>query len=220
MTLEVELEAAHAAARALAAGDESVAAVMAAEPGLGTRVYVVAFDRDGDLSYLALDAALEPLRDRRLVREAVTMLGLAERAEEASTAITADELDAPFAEAERELRAAGRDAPATAAAAVRVALAALSEVAAGPRLATPLFLDRVGAAAAELSLRLEEYRYQAERLSQGAQAASPDVEAAWMALALATRAGDPSDFSQAMTATTGAVEALADDVLGRLRSYD
>jgi hypothetical protein len=93
-------------------------------------------------------------------------------------------------------------------------------VAAGPRLATPLFLDRVGAAAAELSLRLEEYRYQAERLSQDAQAASPDVEAAWMALALATRAGDPSDFSQAMTATTGAVEALADDVLGRLRSYD
>ncbi|MDX6496463.1 MAG: hypothetical protein QOE17_2449, partial [Gaiellales bacterium] len=34
MTLEVELEAAHAAARALAAGGESVAAVMAAEPGL------------------------------------------------------------------------------------------------------------------------------------------------------------------------------------------
>ena len=60
MTLEVELEAAHAAARELAAGDESVAAVMAAEPGLGTRVYVVALDRDGDLSYLALDATLEP----------------------------------------------------------------------------------------------------------------------------------------------------------------
>jgi hypothetical protein len=93
-------------------------------------------------------------------------------------------------------------------------------VAAGPRLATPLFLDRVGAAAAELSLRLEEYRHQAERLSQSAQAASPDVEAAWTALALATRAGDPSGFSQAMTATTGAVEALADDVLERLRSYD
>jgi hypothetical protein len=87
-------------------------------------------------------------------------------------------------------------------------------------LATPLYLDRVGAAAAQLSLCLEEYRHQAERLSQGGQAASPDVEAAWMALALATRAGDPSDFSQAMTATTGAVEALADDVLERLRSYD
>ena len=67
---------------------------------------------------------------------------------------------------------------------------------------------------------LDEYRGHAERLSDGAQAASPEVEAAWTALALATRAGDPSDFSQAMTATTGAVEALADDVLAHLRSYD
>jgi hypothetical protein len=220
MTLEVELQAAHAAARALAGAGESVAAVMAAEPGLGYRVYVVAIERGGELSYLALDGALEPLLDRRLVREAVTMLGLAERAEEASTAITTDQLDAPFGEAERALRTAGQEAAATAAAAVRDALAALSAAAAGPRLATPLFLDRVGAAAAELGRCLDDYRFHAERLSDGAQAATPEVEAAWMALALATRAGDPSGFSQAMTATTGAVEALADDVLARLRSYD
>jgi len=220
MTLEVELQAAHDAAGALAGGEGTVAAVMAAEPAGGYRVYVVALECGGELSYLALDASLEPLRDRRLVREAVTMLGLAERAEEASTAIVADELDAPFAEAERALRSAGQEAPAAAAAAVRAALAALSEVVAGPRLATPLFLDRVGGAAAELGRCLDEYRFHAERLSDGAQAASPEAEAAWSALALATRTGHPSDFSQAMTATTGAVEALADDVLARLRSYD
>jgi hypothetical protein len=93
-------------------------------------------------------------------------------------------------------------------------------VATGPRLATPLYLDRIGAAAAALGVRLEEYRRHAERLSEAAESASPEVEAAWAALALATRAGDPGDFSHAMTATTGAVEALADDVLSRLRSYD
>jgi hypothetical protein len=220
MTLEVELQAAHAAASTLTSGDESVAAVMAAEPGRGHRVYVVAFERDGELSYLALDASLEPLQDRRLVREAVTMLGLAERAEEASTAIVGDALDAAFADAERALRVAGQDAAAATAAAVRVALAALSDVVAGPRLATPLFLDRVGAAAAELGRRLDDFRSDLERLSDGTQAASPEIEAGWRALALATGAGDPSDFSRAMTATTGAVEALADDVLARLRSYD
>ncbi len=220
MTLAVELEAAHTAAHGWAADDESVAAVMVAEPGLGKRVYLVAFARGEELSYLALDAGLQPLDDRRLVREAVTMLGLAERAEEASTAITADDLEASFAEAERSLRDAGRATPAAAAAAVRDALAELSRVAAGPRLATPLYLDRIGAAAAALGVCLEDYRQQAERLSDGAQAATPEIEVAWMALALATRAGDPADFSQAMTATTGAVEALADDVIGRLRSYD
>jgi len=218
MTLESELEAAHAAAQAHAGDGETVAAVMAAEPGRGSRVYLVAFEREGDLGYIALDGALSPVADRRLVREAVTMLGLAERAEEASTAIAAEQLDAPFAEAERALRAAGHGQAAQAAAAVREALVMLAQAAAGPRVATPLYLDRIGAAAAGLSVALEAHRQHAERLSGGAGAASPEIESAWTALALATRAGDPSDFSQAMTATTGAVEALADDVLQRLRS--
>ena len=148
------------------------------------------------------------------------MLGLAERAEEASIAVAAERLDAPFADAEQALRSGGHDAAAASAAAVRTALVALAAVADGPRLATPLYLDRIGAVASALGLALDEYRQHVERLAEHATAPSPAAEAAWTALAVATQAGDPSDFSQAMTATTGAVEALADDVLQRLRSYD
>jgi hypothetical protein len=220
VTLESEMQAARDAALLYAADGEAVAAVMAAEPGLGSRVYLIAFDRDGDLSYMAFDAVLAPVADRRLVREAVVMLGLAERAEEASTAITADQLEQPVVAAESALRAAGREQAADAAAAVSVSLEALIEAATGPRLATPLYLDRIGAAAADLGNALYALREQAERLSQQATSASPEVEAAWAVLALSARVGDPADFSQAMTATTGAVEALADDVLQRLRSYD
>jgi hypothetical protein len=220
VTLESELLAVRDTALGYAVDGEAVAAVMAAEPGLGSRVYLIAFDRDGELSYMALDEVLAPVTDRRLVREAVVMLGLAERAEEASIAITAEQLEEPVATAERLLRAAGLEQPADTAAAVRVSLAALLEVAAGPRLATPLYLDRIGAAAGDLGNALYAFREHAERLSQEATSASPEIEAAWAVLALSAQIGDPSDFSQAMTATTGAVEALADDVLQRLRSYD
>ena len=220
MTLESQMQVARDAALGYAAEGETVAAVMAAEPGLGSRVYLIAFQRDGQLSYMALDAVLAPVTDRRLVREAVVMLGLAERAEEASTAITADQLVEPVAAAERALRAAGREQPADAAAAVGVSLGALIEAAAGPRLATPLYLDLIGAAAADLGITLYSLREHAEQLSQEATPGSPEVEAAGAVLALSARLGDPADFSQAMTATTGAVEALADDVLERLRSYD
>jgi hypothetical protein len=39
---------------------------------------------------------------------------------------------------------------------------------------------------------------------------------AWRALSATAAAGDPADFSQAMTGSTAAIEALADDVLERL----
>jgi hypothetical protein len=47
-------------------------------------------------------------------------------------------------------------------------------------------------------------------------APSAAAEAAWRALGVAAGAGDPSQFSHSMTATTAAAEALADDVLERL----
>ena len=218
MTLEQQLEAARDAAAVHTRQGERVAAVMASEPGLFARVYLIAFERDGELAYLALDAELEPLDDRRLVREAVVMLGLAERAEEVSTALEADRLQPHFADAERALRGAGHEREAQAAADVQTALAGLSAAAAGPRVATPAYLDAIGAASGRLAVALLGYRDLAEQLSPpDRDQPPPAAEAAWRALAAAGGAGDPSQFSHAMTATTGAVEALADDVLGRLR---
>ncbi|MDX6592943.1 MAG: hypothetical protein QOJ13_2139 [Gaiellales bacterium] len=216
MTLAEELERAAEAAAQHADPQERVAAVMAAEPGRGVRVYVVALEREETHAYLALDGDLVPTDDRRLVRDAVTMIGLAELAEEVSGAIAADELDGPFAEAQRRLAESGHTEAAEAAAAVRRALAQVASAAEGPRVATPGYLDRVGAAAMTLGAVLEAYRDHAARVSD--TGAGPEVEAAWAALAAASRAGDPAGFAQAMTAAGGAVESLADDVLGRLRA--
>ena len=77
MSLELELEAARDAAQNLAGNGEQVAAVMASEPGLAARVYLIAFGTDEEHSYLALGADLSPVHDHRLVREAVVMLALA-----------------------------------------------------------------------------------------------------------------------------------------------
>ena len=104
MSLELELEAARDAAQNLAGNGEQVAAVMASEPGLAARVYLIAFGTDGEHSYLALGADLSPVHDRRLVRDAVVMLALAERAEEASAALQAEALEQEFAAAEQALR--------------------------------------------------------------------------------------------------------------------
>ncbi|HZI36084.1 MAG TPA: hypothetical protein VFD61_10080 [Gaiellales bacterium] len=216
MSLELELEAARDAAESLVGDGEQVAAVMASEPGLAARVYLIAFEADGEHSYLALGADLSPVRDRRLVRDAVVMLALAERAEEASVALQAEQLEQEFATAERALRAA-HPAEAAAAADVRSALLHLAEVADGPRVATPLYLDTIGAASGRLAVALVGFRDQVELLTAPGAAPSPAVEAAWRALGIAAGAGDPSQFSHSMTATTAAAEALADDVLERLR---
>ena len=75
--------------------------MLPAEPGSGALVYLVAFEGDGELTYLALDEGHQPVGDRRLVRDAVAMLALAERAEEASVALQAEQLDQVFATAEQ-----------------------------------------------------------------------------------------------------------------------
>jgi hypothetical protein len=216
MSLELELEAARDAAQNLAGDGEQVAAVMASEPGLAARVYLIAFEADGEHSYLALGADLSPVHDRRLVRDAVVMLALAERAEEASVALHTEALEQEFASAEQALRD-GHPAEAAAAADVRSALHHLAEAADGPRVATPLYLDTIGAASGRLAIALVGFRDQVELMTAPGAAPSAAAEAAWRALGVAAGAGDPSQFSHSMTATTAAAEALADDVLERLR---
>lgn len=215
MSLEQELEAARDAAKNLAGDGGQVAAVMASEPGLAARVYLIAFETDGEHSYVALGADLSPVHDRRLVRDAVVMLALAERAEEASVALHTEALEQEFAAAERALRE-GHPTEAAAAADVRTALHLLAEAANGPRVATPLYLDTIGAASGRLAVALVGFRDQVELMTAPGAEPSGAAEAAWRALGVAAGAGDPSQFSHSMTATTAAAEALADDVLERL----
>jgi hypothetical protein len=219
VTLEQELEAARDAALAHASAGEPVAAVMAAQPGRSERLYLVALGSGDDPAYIVLDAALAPVDDRRLIRDAVVMLGLAEQAEEASIAVHADRLAEEFAAVHNLLEQAGRAEQAQAAADVCQALAGLSAAAQGPRVATPEYLDSLGAASGRLAVALNAYGDLAELLSDpGAGDPPPEAEAAWRVLAMVAAAGDPANFSHAMTSSTAAVEALADDVLERLRA--
>ena len=217
MTLEEELETAVAAAGLHARPGEQAVAVVAAEPA-GVRLFVVALAAgDEHLGYVAVDTAGTPVADRRLVKDAVSLAALAERAEEVSGATAADELVAPFRAAAETLRGAGEGAAADAAEAVAAAGERLAVAAAGPRAATPGYLDRMAALAGELAAALEAFVPHAERLGQGAERPTPPAEAAWAALAAAARAGEPGNFARAMTAASGAVDALVADVLDNYR---
>jgi hypothetical protein len=70
------------AAASFAAPDERVAGVLAAEPSDGSRVYICSYESEGELTWLALDGRYEPLTNRSLVREAVSLVALCEIAEE------------------------------------------------------------------------------------------------------------------------------------------
>jgi len=215
VTLEDELERAASAASAHAGGGRAPAAVMPAELGDGARVYLAAFESERGLGYLALDAACVPVTDARVVRDAVSLIALAERAEEVSALIHAEAIAGRFEALADEL--AGPDPPA-AGAAREVARAAhgVSGLAAGVRLATPAYLDRVGEAARELGAALDAYADAAQRLARPeGEGSTPGElgEAAWSALAQAAAAGDPAGFPQAMAAAADAVQALADDVV-------
>ena len=84
MSLEEELSAAGEGARASAAAGEEVVAVIPTEPGSGARVYLCAYEANGERSWLALDAAGVPIADRVLVRDAVAIAAMCELAEESA----------------------------------------------------------------------------------------------------------------------------------------
>jgi hypothetical protein len=224
MSLEQELEATIAAAGRHALGDEQPVAVIATELAAGTRVYVIAFASGGDLAYIALDEAGAPVSDRRLVRDAVSLAALAERAEEVSGATAADELMARFTDAAERLRPSRNEELAAAAAAADAVIAAagrLADAATGPRPATAQYLDRMAALAAELAAALDAFVPHALGIPEASVGSASEVPSpravVEAALAVASRAGDPANFASAMTAASGAVDALVSDVIDHYR---
>jgi hypothetical protein len=219
VTLEQELAATHEAAAAHAGPGERVAAVIPAEPAGGLRVHLVAFDGGERLGYVMLDTDGEAVADERLVRDAVSLIALCELAEEVSMATAAAEI------AERFQAVSGllaEDEPEASAAAERVAGAArrVGEVAAGPRVATPGYLDRLAEEADDFGAAFAAYASQAERIAQAAAAAGAGEELAreaWAALAETGRVAEPGGVGQALEGSTASVEALADDVIAGYR---
>jgi hypothetical protein len=219
VSLAQELAAAHEAAAPHAGPRERVAAVIPAEPAGGMRVYLVAFEGGERLAYVLLDAGGTAVADERLVRDAVSLIALCELAEEVSMAAAAADIAERF-QAVADLLA--EDEPEASAAAGQVADAArrVGEVAAGPRVATPRYLDRLAEVADDLGAAFAAYASHAERIAQAAPAGgAPEERAreAWAALAETGRAADPGGVGQALEGSTASVEALADDVIAGYR---
>lgn len=218
MTLVDDLERAHALGADLAA-DEQVAAVMAAETSAGLRTYLIAYERGEGFGYVLIDQRGDPVRDRRLVRDVVSVIAMAERAEEVAGALAAESLSARFRDVEDRLRPL-RPAAAEAAAGVAAAADGVAEAAAGPRVASPQYLDRIGDAAGELGAALDAYAAATEQLMAEASAGLLDPEAAELArmvLAEALAGGDPAGFGEALAAGSASADALADDVVAAYR---
>lgn len=150
VTLDEELGTIAAAAGAFVEPGEELAGVVAAEPTSGLRLYLCAYRRDEAFSWLAVDPQGHPVSDRALVRDAVSVVGLCELAEETAGGGDVAALRAQLAEVRERENPEGIDEAEEAAAALERTLAD------GPRVATLAYLDEIGAAASLLERRLGE----------------------------------------------------------------
>lgn len=128
---------------------EDLAAVIPTEPEPGLRVYLCAYGSGaGGRAWLALDGEGQPIQSRALVRAAVTMAAMCEVAEETAGGGDLERLRAHLA----ELRA--RENPEGIDEAEEAAVALGRVIASEPRLASPAYLDEMGAATRRLEQAL------------------------------------------------------------------
>jgi hypothetical protein len=144
VTLAEDLNRIAAAAAEHASDGEDLAGVLAAEPAQGGRVYLCAFRSGDDVSWLALDEKGAPVTERELVREAASLVALAELAEESAGGGELDELRS------RLVALRLTESPEGIAEAEEAVLDLQRTLGAAPRLATARYLDEVGVATKRL----------------------------------------------------------------------
>ena len=150
MTLQDDLDRIARAAAAHGGTGDSVAAVLAAEPEPGHRLYLCAFHgADGVRSWLALEATGAPVTRRAELRAAISIAALCEVAADAAGGGDLDELLARL----EELRE--RESPGSVERAIAAARALRGVLGEPPQLASPARLDEIGAAARRLEQELD-----------------------------------------------------------------
>jgi hypothetical protein len=149
VSLESDLARIAAAALPFSQDGEELAGVIAAEPYGGRRVYLCAF-RDGDerVGWLALDDDGGPVATRALVRETASIVALCELAEENAGGGQLEELRAQLVTLRLTENPLGIEE------AEAAALALEHVIGASQRVASPDYLDAIGAATRELELAL------------------------------------------------------------------
>ncbi|MBD0330485.1 MAG: hypothetical protein ICV64_10335 [Thermoleophilia bacterium] len=150
MALTTELDAVAAAAAVHSEPGETLAAVLPTEPSPGVRVYLCAFARGVQRAWLALDGERRVVVERNLVREAVSIAVLCEIAVETVGGGDLERLRGELV----GLRL--RENPSGIEEAEEAALAVERAVGAPPRVASPAYLDELGAAARRLERALGE----------------------------------------------------------------
>lgn len=138
-----------AAAAAFAEPGEEVTGVLVTET-LGRRVYLCAFESAEGRGWLALDDDANPLGEQRLVREAASLAGLCEVAEDSAGGGDLPELRARLAELRETEAPEGIDEAEAAAEALAETLQP------EPRVASGAYLDAIGAASRRLEQALGE----------------------------------------------------------------
>jgi hypothetical protein len=142
--LEEELSRIAEAALAFAGEGEELSGIVPTEPREGVHVYVCSYGDEAARSWLALDAGARAVEERALLREAVSIAALCELAEESAGGGKLDELRAQLVALRITENPEGLDE-------AEEAVGALERtIAAAPRLASPAYLDEIGAAARRL----------------------------------------------------------------------
>lgn len=160
MVLQDELANVAEVARAFAEGDEELAAVIAAEPAADRRVYLCAYGGRGEEKrWLAFDSEARPIETRAQLRDAVSIAAMCELAEEVAGGGNLEELRVQLTTLRVTEQPPGIEE------AEAAALELEQTVGRSPRLASPGYLDEIGAA----TMRLER--------ALGEQGASPFAEA-------------------------------------------
>jgi hypothetical protein len=180
MELADELDRIAAAAGAFAEPGETLDAVIPTEPGHAHRIYLCSYAAGESRSWLALDEAARPVQERALVRDAVAIAAMCEIAEETAGGGDVERLRAEL----RELRET--ENPEGIEEAEEAALALERVLAEVPRIASPTYLDAVGAAVKRLEHALgEDLRSPFAETMKGAAGAVDElklaVEAAYKA---------------------------------------
>jgi hypothetical protein len=146
MALERDLERIAGAAADLGA----VVAVIAAEPASARRLYLVALDAGGARRWAVLDDAGTVVPRREDVRDTASIVAMCELAEDLAGGGDLEQLRAQLAQVRIVEQPPGIEA------AEDAALALEHVIGVPPRVATPAFLDQVGAATIRLEQALGE----------------------------------------------------------------